>query len=90
MAQFGDGGGGTEFGDAEELKGFKPLPDDLRPEVRSFVLALRGLFNVTGKSLRVFAVYHHISPPSVSRYLKGADPGEGLPRCADEVGLQDA
>jgi signal transduction histidine kinase len=57
------------FEDAQDAPGLKPLPDDLRPELREFVLVLRRLFKATGKTLRQFAVYHHISPASVSRYL---------------------
>ncbi|WP_171109964.1 MULTISPECIES: helix-turn-helix transcriptional regulator [Streptomyces] len=67
----GDGGRGTPFEDVEDVAGLGPLPDGLQPEVRDFVRALRGLFKATGKSLRQFAAYHHVSPPSVSRYLSG-------------------
>ncbi|MFJ1811738.1 MULTISPECIES: ATP-binding protein [unclassified Streptomyces] len=64
-------GGETSFGDVEHLKGFQPLRPDLSDETRDLVLAMRGLFEATGLSLREFAARHHFSPPSVSRYLKG-------------------
>ncbi len=67
----GDGGQETPFEDVEDVAGLGPLPDDLQPEVHDFVRALRGLFKATQKSLRQFAAYHHISAPSVSRYLSG-------------------
>ncbi|WP_432134341.1 MULTISPECIES: ATP-binding protein [unclassified Streptomyces] len=60
-----------EFGDVERLKGFQDPRSDLSPETRDLVLALRGLFEATGLSLRAFAATHHFSAPSVSRYLKG-------------------
>lgn len=67
----GDGGQETPFEDVEDVAGLGALPDDLQPEVREFVCALRGLFKATKKTLRQFAAYHHISAPSVSRYLSG-------------------
>jgi transcriptional regulator with XRE-family HTH domain len=58
----------TVFDDAD---GFKPLPDELRPEVRELALALRRLLKGSGKSQRQFAAYYRISVSSVSRYLSG-------------------
>ncbi|MEU1667695.1 ATP-binding protein [Streptomyces sparsogenes] len=55
----------------EDLKGFKPLSPGLSPEVRDLARALRRLFRTTGKSLREFASCHHVSAPSLSRYLAG-------------------
>ncbi|MYV98842.1 hypothetical protein GT354_11205 [Streptomyces sp. SID3343] len=60
---------GLHLGNGHDVPGLKPLPDELAPDLREFAMALRGLFKATGKSLRQFAVYHHLSPPSVSRYL---------------------
>lgn len=57
------------FEGSGEVPGLKPLPEALRPDLRQFVIAMRGLFKATGKSVRQFSVYHHISAPSVSRYL---------------------
>ncbi|WP_225851285.1 ATP-binding protein [Streptomyces sp. HPF1205] len=71
MGKHGAGSEQVPFGDAEDLKGFKSLAPELSPEVRDLASALRGLFKATGKSLRQFAVYHHLSAPSVSRYLAG-------------------
>ncbi|MFI1364890.1 ATP-binding protein [Streptomyces griseochromogenes] len=59
------------FDGSGEVPGLKPLPEGLSPELREFVVALRSLFRATGKSLRQFSVYHHVSAPSVSRYLSG-------------------
>ncbi|MFD7880772.1 hypothetical protein ACFV5G_43125 [Streptomyces sp. NPDC059766] len=66
-----DGGPGAPFEDVEDVAGLGALPDDLQPEVRDFVRAMRGLFQATQKTLRQFAAYHHFSAPSVSRYLSG-------------------
>ncbi|MFI2436849.1 ATP-binding protein [Streptomyces sp. NPDC018693] len=60
-----------EFGDVEHLKGFQDLRPELSPETRDLVLAMRGLFQATGLSLRAFAATHHFGPASVCRYLKG-------------------
>lgn len=67
----GSSGDGTPFGNAEELKGFKALSPELAPEVRELALAMRGLFQATGKSLRQFAAYHHLGAASISRFLAG-------------------
>ncbi|MCX4764158.1 ATP-binding protein [Streptomyces sp. NBC_01275] len=64
-------GGEPSFGDVEHLKGFQDPPADLSQEKRELVLAMRGLFEGTGLSLRGFAATHHFSAPSISRYLKG-------------------
>lgn len=68
------GGGrssGPSFGDVEHLDGFPPLPPELSPQARGLALAMRGLFEATRLTLREFAVLHHLSPPSVARWLRG-------------------
>jgi hypothetical protein len=62
---------GIPFDDTEDLKGFNSLSKDLSPEVRELALAMRRLLKATGKSLRAFAVYHHLGAGTVSRYLSG-------------------
>ncbi|MER5888212.1 ATP-binding protein [Streptomyces sp. NPDC001941] len=51
--------------------GFAPLSQALPPEVRALATTLRRLLKGAGKSQRQFAVYHHISVSTVSRYLSG-------------------
>lgn len=57
--------------------GLKPLDPDLRPEVRSWVDELRGVWQATGLSMGQFAVLHPFDKGTISRYLSGQRvPGE--------------
>jgi hypothetical protein len=71
VGKHGPDGEGIPFDDAEDLKGFKDLSENLSPEVRELALAMRRLLNATGRTLRDFAVSHHRGTGSVSRYLSG-------------------
>ncbi|MFF8785220.1 ATP-binding protein [Streptomyces sp. NPDC015125] len=55
----------------EDADGFKPLSEQLLPEIRELALALRHLLKISGKSQRQFAAAYHTSVSSVSRYLSG-------------------
>ncbi|MFD8050155.1 ATP-binding protein [Streptomyces chartreusis] len=57
--------------DHEDADGFKPLSDQLRPEIGELARVLRRLLKLSGKSQRQFAVTYRISVSSVSRYLSG-------------------
>jgi hypothetical protein len=57
--------------------GLKPLDPDLRPEVRTWVDELRGVWQATGLSMGQFAVLHPFDKGTISRYLSGHRvPGE--------------
>ena len=49
----------------------KPIPDGVTPEVRQFTETLRGIFGVSGTTLRRLAVEMHYDAGTVSRYLSG-------------------
>jgi hypothetical protein len=57
--------------------GLKPLDSELRPEVRTWVEALREVWQATGLSMGQFAVRYPFDKGTISRYLSGHRvPGE--------------